>query len=66
MFKKMRITEEELYSYDDKVFGFSSERIGTRGYIEIYTTFREGKVSKIIKIRYLVIDTNTSYNILLG
>jgi len=52
--------------YDDQVVGFSGERVGTRGYIELYTTFVEGDATKTIKIRYLVIDANTSYNILLG
>lgn len=62
----MRIVKEEIKSYDDQVVSFSGERVGTRDYIELYTTFNEGKVSKRIKIRYLVIDANTSYNILLG
>jgi len=65
-FKKMRIAKEEMKLYDDQVVGFSNERVGTEGYIELYTTFDEGKTSKTIKIRYLVIDANTSYNILLG
>jgi len=62
----MRIVEEEMKSYDDHVLGFSVERVGTRGYIELYTTFGEGEASKTIKIRYLVIIVNTPYNILLG
>jgi len=65
-FKNMRILEEEMKSYDDQVFCFSGERVGTRGYIELYTTFSDGKTSKTIKIPYLVIDVNTLYNILLG
>jgi len=52
--------------YDDQVVDFSGERVGTRSYIDLYTMFGEGKANKIIKIRYLVIDANTSYNILLG
>ena len=46
-----------MKSYNDQVVGFSGERVDTRGYIELYTTFG--------KIWYLVIDVNTSYNILL-
>ena len=57
---------EEMKPYDNQVVGFSGEKVGTRGYIKLYTTFGEGKMSKTIKIRYLVIDVNTSYNILLG
>ena len=65
-FKAMRMAEAEMMSYDDHVVGFSGERVGTKGYINLYTTFGEGKSTRTIKIRYLVIDANTSYNILLG
>ncbi|XP_068492144.1 uncharacterized protein [Phaseolus vulgaris] len=65
-FKAMKIAETEMMPYDDHVVGFSSERVGTKGYIELYTTFDEGKNTRTIKIRYVVIDANTSYNILLG
>ena len=65
-FKAMRIAETEMMPYNDHVVGFLGERVGTKGYIELYTTFGEGKNTRTIKIRYLVIDVNTSYNILLG
>jgi len=52
--------------YDNHEVGFSGERVGTKGYIELYTTFGKDKACKILNIRYLVIDVNTSYNILLG
>ena len=52
--------------YDYYVVGFLSERVGTKGYIELYTTFGEGKACKTIKVCYLVINANASYNILLG
>jgi len=65
-FKAMRMTETEMMSYDDHVVGFSGERVSAKGYIELYTTFGEGKNTRTIKIRYLVIDANTSYNILLS
>jgi len=65
-FKAMRIPEEEMMPYNDHVVGFSGERVGTKGYIELYTTFDLEGARKTLKIRYLVINTNTSYNILLG
>ena len=54
-FKSMRIWIEEMTPYDDHV-GFSGERVGTKGYIDQYTTFNLDKASKTLKIRYLVID----------
>lgn len=62
----MRIPEAEMVPYDDHVVSFSGEWVGTKGYIELYTTFGQEKSCKTIKIWYLVIDANTSYNILLG
>jgi len=62
----MRIPEGEMMPYNDHVVGFSGERVGTKGYIELYTTFGLEGASKTLKIRYLVINANTSYNILLG
>jgi len=46
----MRIVKEEMKPYDDHVVGFSGEKVGTIGYIELYTTFGKGEASKIIKI----------------
>jgi len=65
-FKAMRIPEAKMVPYDNHVVCFSGERVGTKGYIEIYTTFGQEKNNKTIRIQYLVIDANTSYNILLG
>jgi len=64
-FKPMRIPIEEMTPYDDHIVGFSRERVGTKGYIELYTTFDLENASKTLKIRYLFIDANTSYNIML-
>ena len=65
-FKAVRIPVEEMMPYNDHVVGFSGERVGTKGYIELYTMFGLEGASKTLRIRYLVIDVNTSYNILLG
>jgi len=66
-FKKMRITKSEIQPYDKQIVGFFSEHVDTRGFIDLYTTFgEEGYLCKTIKIRYLLVNANTSYNILLG
>jgi len=65
-FKAMRIPVEEMMPYNDHVVDFSGERVGTKSYIQLYTTFGLEEASKTLRIRYLVIDANTSYNILLG
>jgi len=66
-FKKMRIPETKIQPYDDQIISFSREQVDTRGYIDLYTTFGEDKnLNWTIKIRYLIVEANTSYNILLG
>ncbi|XP_020209186.1 uncharacterized protein LOC109794123 [Cajanus cajan] len=66
-FKQLGIPEEELKHYDEPLVGFSGERVTTKGCIELYTRFGyDQEVSKIIRIRYIVVNANTSYNILLG
>jgi len=49
-FKGMRIPKAEMVPYDDHVVGFSGERLGTMGYIDLYTTFGQEKNNKTISI----------------
>jgi len=48
-FKAMRMAEAEMMPYDDHVVGFSGKRVGTKGYIDLYTTFGEGKSTRTSK-----------------
>lgn len=56
-FKKIRIPESEMQSYDDQIVDFLGERVDTRGY---------GQVDLNDQDTILVMEANTSYNILLG
>ena len=55
-----------MVPFREQIIGFSGERVDTKGYIDLVTTFGRGKASKKIKIRSLVVDARTSYNALLG
>ncbi|XP_027913867.1 uncharacterized protein LOC114173580 [Vigna unguiculata] len=55
-----------MVPYDEPIYGFSSEQVSTRGYIDLHTVFRDGTQTKTIPIRILIIDAPTSYNVLLG
>jgi len=46
--------------------GFLGERVNTKGYIDLFTKFGAGRMTRMVKIRYLIVDAHTSYNILLG
>ena len=47
-----------MVPYENHVADFSGERVGTKGYIELYTTFGQEKHCKTIRIWYLVIDAS--------
>ncbi|XP_052171626.1 uncharacterized protein LOC127787603 [Diospyros lotus] len=64
--KKMRIPEGKLKPFDENLISFSGEQVGVRGYIDFPTSFRTAPLVKTIYIRYLVIDCQTPYNVLLG
>ena len=38
----------------------------TIGYVDMYTKFGEDKRQQNVNIKYVIIDTDTSYNMLLG
>ena len=47
-FRKMRIPESEIQPYEEQIVRFSGERVDTRGYIDLYTTFGEEGLAKTI------------------
>jgi len=53
-FRAVRILEAKMVPYDH-VVSFSGENVGTKGYIELYTTFRQEKniIDRIIPPNYL-------------
>jgi len=67
-FKKLCLSDNEIQPYEDQIVVFSEERVDTKGYIDLYTRFGEEEEpkSKTIKIQYLLVDADTSYNVLLG
>ena len=65
-FRKLQIPIEDLTPYDDPIYGFAGERVPTKGYVDLHTTFGEKKGVRTILIRYLVVEAHTSYNVLLG
>jgi len=48
------------------LYGFVGDQVEVRGHIELRTTFTDGTTSRTTNIRYLVINTPSVYNILLG
>jgi len=65
--RKMGISDDDIVRYDEEIIGFAGQRVNTRGYIDLETKFGEGnRDCRIIKIWYLLVNAESSYNILIG
>ena len=65
-FKRMGLPLDVVVNFNEQKIGFSGERVDTRGYIDLDTKFGEGnECCKTIRIKYLLVDAKSSYNVLL-
>ncbi|XP_024630277.1 uncharacterized protein [Medicago truncatula] len=62
----MGLNEEQLQPFKGTPSGFTGEKVHVRGYITLKTIFGSGDQQKSIKIRYLVINSPSSYNVIIG
>jgi len=65
-YQKLQLPTNAMIPYHEPIYGFSWEKLSSRGYIDLQTIFRNGIQSKTICICFLIVDTPTSYNVLLG
>ena len=55
-----------LRPYTGCLYGFGENQVEVRGYLQLRTKFTDGTASCTESIRYLVVNANSAYNILLG
>ena len=65
MFNKLQLSPDLLRPYTGCLYGFAGDQVEVRGYLELRTTFTDGTASLTECIRYLVVNANSAYNILL-
>jgi len=65
-FEKLQLSPDQLRPYGCCLYGFAGVQVEVRGYIELRMTFTDGLASRTEKIRYLVVNAPSAYNILLG
>jgi len=65
-FSKLRLSPDLLRPYTGCLYVFADNQVEVRGYLELRTTFTDGTTSRTESIRYLVVNANSTYNILLG
>ena len=65
-FNKLQLSPDLLRPYTGCLYGFTGDQVEVHGYLELRTTFTDGTASRTESIRYLVVNADSAYNILLG
>lgn len=65
-FLKMELSEDIISPFNEQIVGFTSERVDTRGYLDLRTRLGMDGETKELRVRFLLVEGNTSYNALLG
>jgi len=65
-FNKLQLPLDHLRPYPGCLYGFAGDQVEVRGYIELRTMFTDGAGSRTEKIKYLVVNAPSAYNVLLG
>jgi len=65
-FQKMNLSEDLIVPYNEQIVGFSGERVNTRGYLDLRIRIGSRKDGREVRVRFLLVEANTSYNVLLG
>ncbi|XP_027913845.1 uncharacterized protein LOC114173563 [Vigna unguiculata] len=63
---RMNLSEDLIVPYNEQIIGFSGERVDTRGYLDLRTRIGSRKDGREVRVRFLLVEANTSYNVLLG
>ena len=62
----MNLSEDLIVPYNEQIVSFSGERVDTRGYLDLRTSISSRKDGREVRVRFLLVEANTSYNVLLG
>ncbi|KAG4935918.1 hypothetical protein JHK85_050837 [Glycine max] len=60
-FQRLKVSPDTIHPHTGPLLSFAGKRVETRGYVDLMTTFDQGKLSRSFTIRYLLIDVDTSY-----
>jgi len=65
-FTQLQLPLDQLRPYGGCLYGFAGDQVEVRRYIELRTTLTDEAASRTKKIKYLVVNAPSAYNILLG
>lgn len=66
LFEKLGFKRKELIPHHGYLMGFKGERIIPRGYVELRLTIGSPPLSKTVKVKCLVVDCPSAYNVIIG
>jgi len=62
----LQIPPDQLKPFDDCLVNFTGDQVEIRGYVELRMTFSDEEATSTITIKYIVVNSHLSYNLLLG
>jgi len=65
-FVNLRLSPDQLRLHDGCLVGFAGDRVEVRGYVNLRTTFSDEDAARTVVVRYIVVNTPSTYNLLLG
>lgn len=65
-FQQMDLSDDLIVPFHEHIVGFAGERVDRRGYVDLRTRLGTSREGEEKKVWYLLVDANTSYNVLLG
>jgi len=65
-FLKLNVPEKDVRLYTEPLLGFAGQQVHARGYVDLLTTFGAGPVYRTLNVWYILIEADTSYNVLIG
>ena len=65
-FNRLHLSPDQLRPYTGCLYGFAGDQVEVQGHLELMTTFTNDVDSRTENIRYLVVNSSSAYNILLG
>nr|KYP32049.1 hypothetical protein KK1_047365 [Cajanus cajan] len=64
-FLKLDVPHSLIQPHIEPLVSFAGKRVHTRGYVDLLTTFRAPPDTRRVIVRYLLVEANTSYNIII-
>jgi hypothetical protein len=66
LFQKLGLTEKDLIPHKGNLIGLTGDSISLKGYVKIKVTFSGCGGSRLVEVKFLVVECPSAYNAILG